>query len=294
MELIDWQPTPEQMGAKPSEAAVIRIDKTALNIALKTVLPALSVLLGGASAHAFGVGVQPATVEMSIKNGERARQTVTLGNVHTEKTITLQLSLADWTLDENGELLLSPPGESPRSGADWVRFSPAQVTLEPETKQDVTVEVTTPYKVGETGDHRFALLATTLLPEDRAGQSGVWSKYQLASLFYLTLGPAESLAVVEEVEADESGVTLTLRNDGNAHARVKGTARLNAAGGETVGETEINTVLIEGQRRELAFGFGELPSGAYEVEFDIDNVYAPQNDFRPVTIAAGPVSYVAP
>ena len=261
-------------------------------------LAASALLLSAAAAplaHAFGVGLQPATVEMTMREGDRQRQTITIGNVHTEKTISLQLSLADWTLDSDGELVLSPPGESERSGADWVRFSPAQVTLKPETSQDVTVEIVTPHKVGTKGDHRFALLATTMLPEDRGGASGVWSKYQLASLFYLTFRPSKSLATVDALELGEDGlIRMALRNDGDAHARIQGKALVKGSDGKVVADTEVNTVILEDSSRELAFGFADLPSGEYSVDFDLRNVYAPQNDFRPVTVKAGTVEYVAP
>lgn len=248
-------------------------------------------------AHGFGVGLQPATVEMTIKEGDRQRQVITIGNVHKEKTISLQLSLADWTLDADGQLALSPPGESERSGADWVRFSPAQVTLKPETSQDVTVEITTPHKIKSRGDHRFALLATTLLPEDRGGASGVWSKYQLASLFYLTLRPSKSLAVVENVrvtEDDGASVVIELANEGDAHARVQGVAMIKDASGKLWNEAEINTVVIEGVDRDIKVALGQPPSGTYTVDLDLENIYVPQNDFRPVDLKADSIEYVAP
>lgn len=61
-------------------------------------------------ASAFGIGLQPTTVEMSVQPGDRQRQVVNLGNVHQEKTISLTLGLADWALDENGQIQLTPPG----------------------------------------------------------------------------------------------------------------------------------------------------------------------------------------
>jgi len=151
-----------------------------------SILAGVSALLAAAAyapiASSFGIGVQPSTVEMTIKPGDRQRQVVTVGNVHKEKTISLTMGLADWSLDDNGKLILEAPGDTERSAAEWVRFSPASVTLKPETSQDITVEIAAPYKIKNKGDHRFALLATTLLPElDARGEvSGVWNRYQLA------------------------------------------------------------------------------------------------------------------
>ncbi len=73
-------------------------------------------------AGAFGIGVQPSTVEMTIKPGDRQRQIVTVGNVHKSKTISLTMGLADWSLDENVKLILDAPGDTERSASEWVRY----------------------------------------------------------------------------------------------------------------------------------------------------------------------------
>lgn len=261
-------------------------------------------LIGAASyapiAQAFGVGVQPSTVEMTIKPGDRQRQVVTIGNVHKEKTISLTMALADWSLDDNGKLILDAPGETTRSAADWVRFSPASVTLKPETSQDVTVEISAPYKIENNGDHRFALLATTLLPElnDRGETSGVWNRYQLASLFYLTLTPSESLPSVTSVavnEADKSVITMKIKNEGDAHARLQGTAYIKATDGEVVAETPLNAVVLDGGTRTYNIkleNVADLDAGKYTIDFDMNNTFTPQNKFRSTAVDVKSVEYV--
>ena len=258
-------------------------------------------LLATPVASAFGVGIQPSTVEMTIKPGERQRQVVTIGNVHTERTISLTLGLADWSLDENGKLLLDAPGDTERSAADWVRFSPASVTLKPETRQDIIVEITTPFDVKTKGDHRFALLATTLLPEldERGEVSGVWNRYQLTSLFYLTLGKSKSLPVVQQValsEADPTLITMEIRNEGDAHARLRGAAQVVDGTGEIVAETEVNAVVLDNAKRNLNVSvpeLAELEPGEYSIDFRISNAFAPQNRFKNTAVDVKSLSYVA-
>jgi len=263
-----------------------------------------AVLLGAASyaplAAAFGVGVQPSTVEMTIKPGDRQRQVVTIGNVHKTKTISMTMALADWSLDDNGKLILDAPGETTRSAADWVRFSPASVTLKPETSQDVTVEISAPYKIESKGDHRFALLATTLLPElnERGETSGVWNRYQLASLFYLTLTPSESLPSVISVAMsaeDNSVVTMKIKNEGDAHARLQGTAYIKGTDGEVVAETPLNAVVLDGGTRTYNVrleNVADLDAGNYSIDFDLNNTFAPQNKFRSMAVDVNSVEYV--
>ena len=275
-------------------------------LAVTTALFSASVLLPAAFsqvAHAFGVGVQPSTVEMTVKPGDRQRQVITIGNVHKTKTISLTMGLADWSLDENGKLVLNPPGETPKSAADWVRFSPASVTLKPETSQDVTVEISTPFKIAEKGDHRFALLATTLLPEidDRGEASGVWNRYQLTSLFYLTLTPSESHPKVLSValnEDDKSMLTMKIKNDGDAHARLQGTAYVKSDKGETVAEVPLNAVVLDRHERNYSVKLENLsdldPSNAYRIDFNLNNNFAPQNKFRATRVDVEPLEFTLP
>jgi len=252
-------------------------------------------------ASAFGVGVQPSTVEMTIKPGDRQRQVVTIGNVHKSKTISLTVGLADWSLDKNGKLILDAPGETERSAADWIRFSPASVTLKPETSQDITVEISAPYKIENKGDHRFALLATTMLPElnERGETSGVWNRYQLASLFYLTLTPSQSLPEVTHVainEKDPSVVTMEIKNEGDAHARLQGNAYIKTKSGEVVAETPLNAVVLDGGERTYNVKLPDvsgLEKGNYEIDFDLNNTFAPQNKFRSMSVDVSSIEYVA-
>jgi hypothetical protein len=249
-------------------------------------------------ANSFGIGVQPSTVEMTIKPGDRQRQVVTVGNVHKSKTISLTMGLADWSLDENGKLILDAPGDTERSAAEWVRFSPASVTLKPETSQDVTVEISAPYKIENKGDHRFALLATTMLPA-RGEVSGVWNRYQLASLFYLTLTPSKSLPEVTSVALNSKKpglVTMQIKNDGDAHARLQGTAFLKDASGEIVTETPLNAVVLDGGKRTYDIALkdvAELETGQYTIDFDLNNTFVPQNKFRAAAVPVDTLDYVA-
>ena len=254
-------------------------------------------------ANAFGVGVQPSTVEMSVKPGDRHRQVVTIGNVHKSKTISMTMGLADWSLDEQGQLVLNPPGETDRSAADWIRFSPASVTLKPETSRDIIVEIDVPFKTNDVGDHRFALLATTLLPEldERGDVSGVWNKYQLASLFYLTLTPSSSTPEVMSValnNQDKSVLTMTIKNKGDAHARLKGTAFIKDKKGEVVAETPLATVVLDRGIRNYNVRLENvdgLTSGEeYAIDFELRNSYAPQNKFKTMNVPVKSVSFFAP
>jgi len=232
-------------------------------------------------AMGFGVGLQPTTVEIEVVPGDRNRQVVNIANVHTEQTISLTLGLADWSLDENGQIRLTPPGEDTvSSAANWARFSPAFITLEPGESEQIIVDMTTPSRLAKSGDFRFALLASTILPEERTGQSGVWKKYQIASLFYLTTGPANSDPKITNsiIETNDEGIrtlSFDIENDGNAHARLNGQIEIgNGANPETVKIGNL-VVLDQGVRKYKA----RLPEGTppdAEIKVKLDNSFAPQ------------------
>ena len=234
-----------------------------------------------APASTFGIGLQPTTVELSVQPGDRQRQVINLGNVHTEETISLTLGLADWSLDEQGQIKLIPPGETNYSASEWVRFSPAFVTLKPGETEQVVVDMSAPIRVEREGDFRFALIASTLLPEERGGQSGVWKKYQIASLFYLTLGDARSepqikQATLTKMPDGRQAVLFDMENTGNAHARLRGEVEISGDGQATIKSPVENLVILhEGKRKYRVPIEGELPANP-QVKVSLENIFAPQ------------------
>ncbi|NQY97348.1 MAG: hypothetical protein HRT82_09315 [Henriciella sp.] len=243
-----------------------------------------------APASSFGIGLQPTTVEISVQPGDRQRQVINLGNVHQEDTISLTLGLADWALDGTGQIQLAPPGDSDTSAADWVRFSPAFVTLRPGETEQIIVDMAAPIRIEREGDYRFALIASTLLPEERAGQSGVWKKYQIASLFYLTMGDAESHPEIKQAALTvspegEQAVTFDLENTGTAHARLRGEIEISGDSGETIKEPISNLVVLDDASRTYRLPLTQdLPTNP-EVRVTLENIFAPQSATGSVMLA---------
>lgn len=252
-----------------------------LSTALRASLVAISMAAVAAPAAPFGIGLQPTTVEMAVQPGDRQRQVINLGNVHQEQTISLTLGLADWSLDEGGQIALTPPGETNSSAADWVRFSPAFVTLEPGETEQVIVDMAAPIRIDREGDYRFALIASTLLPEERSGQSGVWKKYQIASLFYLTMGNAESAPEVKAASVSRSAdgaseIILDFENSGNAHARLRGDVEITGDSGEPIVESISNLVVLHEGNRKYRFPMTEALPDNPRVKVTLENTFAPQ------------------
>jgi P pilus assembly chaperone PapD len=249
--------------------------------ALRASCVAIAMATIAAPASSFGIGLQPTTVEMSIQPGERQRQVINIGNVHQEDAISLTLGLADWELDENGQISLNPPGESPSSAAEWVRFSPAFVTLNPGETEQVIVDMAAPIRITRQGDYRFALIASTLLPEERSGQSGVWKKYQIASLFYLTMGEGESNAKVKAATLTrspdgEQALVFDLENSGNSHARLRGEIEISGDSGETIRAPISNLVVLHEAERKYKLPLTQDVPSNPALRVSLEDIHAPQ------------------
>ena len=250
--------------------------------ALRACCAALAMTAAAVPASSFGIGLQPTTVEMAIQPGERQRQVINIGNVHQEDSISLTLGLADWELDENGQIKLNPPGDTDASAAEWVRFSPAFVTLNPGETEQVIVDMSAPIRIDREGDYRFALIASTLLPEERSGQSGVWKKYQIASLFYLTMGDGESkpevtAATLTKSEDGENALVFELENTGNSHARLRGEVEVSGAAGETIRAPISNLVVLHEASRTYRMPLTQDVPSDPEVRITLENIHAPQS-----------------
>ena len=251
-----------------------------LKFTTSTIIRLLSLIVLLVPMMGFGIGLQPTTIELEVAPGDRNRQVINIANVHTEQTISLTVGLADWSLDPNGQIKLTPPGESERSAAEWVRFSPAFLTLKPGESEQIIVDIATPSRLPLSGDFRFALIASTILPEERGGQSGVWKKYQIASLFYLTTGPANSdpkilnSSVVQKEDGTKS-LELNIENSGNAHARLNGQIQIgDGLNSETV---EIgNLVVLDQAKRNYVTQLPENVSANTKIEVKLRNIFAPQ------------------
>jgi hypothetical protein len=247
-----------------------------------------AVTLPAPPAAAFGVGLQPTTVEMIVEPGESYRQVITVSNIDREKTVALTVGLADWDLDARSELVLLPPGSYEASPSTWVRFSPATVKLTPLTSQQIVVDIHVPASVARSGDHRLAIIASTLLPpkSQRATVSGVWRRFQVATLFYLTVAPGRSEPRVVEARLARAGgapaLELGFDNPGDAHARIKGHLSLLDGQGKTVHRQEVNAVVLDRRRLTkpipIEAPWQDLPPGHLKVALELRDSFNPDGE----------------
>ncbi len=252
------------------------------------VIQALVVIcvFGPCQVYAFGIAISPTTVEMVVEPGSQRRQTITVQNVHKDKTLALTVGVADWLLDEKGMLELLPPGSFEQSATDWVRFSPAFFSLKPGEVRQVQVDLAVPVLVDKAGERKMGILISTLLPSNdkRPEKSGVWNRYQVASLFYVALpGAEEKQTVVTSVDLQDKAsivpiVEFTAENPGDYHARLKGELALRNQEGKQVLKLPVEGVLTAKQTRSfripVKYDDKDIPAGDYKVDLYLENSFS--------------------
>lgn len=233
------------------------------------------------SVLAQEISLQPTSVEMIAEPGLRQRQALTVSNAESGPAVALTIGLADWTLSRSGAVMLDAPGLSEASAADWIRFSPAFVSLQPGESRQILVDIITPAKPARPGAYRIALLASAIVADTRPGAEGLSRKIEKSTLFYLTPPDAISNPAIEDIRltqktTGERELVLVAGNSGNAHARLEGAVRIEGQG-EPVDIPLANLVILEGTAREFALPLPDNLPGRARLVTDFRNIHAPQS-----------------
>jgi P pilus assembly chaperone PapD len=248
-------------------------------------------------AFAFGLGIAPMTVELTLEPGRSQRTVLHVGNLDRERPLRLFVSAAGWSLDSDGELVLIDPIASGGEAAKWARFSPASFSLEPGETQDVRVDIAVPAQVPKTGDHRVAIIVATRLPPLAArssGPSGVWRRYQMTSLFHVSLPPAVADPQITAVIANEAPLrtpelAISIENSGSRHARLDGELLLVDEHDQVAHRERLHGVVLDGQTRRLRVPLSDsvraLPAGEYRTQLEVRS----ESGAVPVHVAELPV-----
>jgi hypothetical protein len=191
--------------------------------ALATVL-ALLTPVAPAAAQDFAAVVSPPRFEFRANPGERVRQVVEITNV-APRPSRFSLRTSDWTLGPEGGVSFSE-GLDPDSCREWVAIERHEIEVPGGGRYRYRFEVQPPADAPP-GECRFALMiegdpqtvqTPNGLPVPVSGRIGV--------IVYVAVGNAAAdLQIVQSGVADTPSGTqpvLTVRNTGNAHARLDG------------------------------------------------------------------------
>lgn len=110
-------------------------------------IAALCVGLGGISSQALLIS----NIEFDLALPRGAAETLSFQVLNNEPDpLEIQISLADWDRDINGENRFYPPGTLPRSLASWLSVSPLRFDLTPNEQKEIRFSIKIPAGISGT------------------------------------------------------------------------------------------------------------------------------------------------
>ena len=220
----------------------------------------------GAAAQGFQAQISPPRFEDTAKPGTVYRHVVEISNA-SPTPMRLTVSTADWVLDATGTAQFSGP-LAPGSCRPWTALEATQLEVPPNGRRRFRFEVRVPADATD-GQCRFGLMfegeptSVEGIALPVAGRIGV--------IVYLDIGNAraelEIAGTATQVVAGQTLPVISVRNTGNAHARLNGLLDAIDAAGErwtllpaslpilpgTTREITLTPVVAEGEPSTLAF-----------------------------------------
>jgi len=168
------------------------------------------------------VGVSPSRFEL-VYDKRAKTQVITLIN-YSDKPITAEISLSNWTLKDGKIVEIAP---TPQSLDQWILITPMRFTIKPKDMQKIRFAIRSRVKP-KPGEHR-AIIWFNEIPHEKSSK-GIQFKFKLGVPVYLSVPPAKPKGVLKKlttkVGKGEIFVTLAHGNTGNVHDRLTGSISL--------------------------------------------------------------------
>lgn len=113
--------------------------------------------LGVGLAALSGQALLISNIEFDLTLPRGAVETLAFQVLNNEaEPLEIQISLADWDRDINGENRFYPPGTLPRSAANWLSVSPLRFDLTPNEQKEIRFSIKIPSDIA--GTHWAAIM----------------------------------------------------------------------------------------------------------------------------------------
>lgn len=217
-------------------------------------------LAAGTQAQGFAAQVSPPRFEESAKPGTTFRNVLEITNDSSSPARFL-FRTADWTLGEDGAAAFSYE-LAPGSCRPWVGIEASEIQVPANGRRRYRFEVAVPADA-PSGQCRFAIMIEgdpTPLPDGGLQVAG-----RIGIIVYLTIGDgAPALTYLGARVASVNGRNLPLvsiRNSGNAHARLGGYLDAIDGNGKRITVSPSADPILPGVTREIALlPLGEGPN----------------------------------
>jgi len=224
------------------------------------------------------IRVEPSRIILNALEGERSTGMIEVVN-NTENEIELTTLLKDWSLDERDSIVVFEAGETDYTLDGLIKFNPREFTLAPGQRQIVRFTVSSPE--AELPRERRGIVfiehETDLI--DNATGSKVKSQIG-TTIYFIPVGVEYNfkftgLRVFNSPEPMPQGISLRIKNDGEAHMRYYPAYKIVDQDNKLVMEEKFNQLLIL-PKNERQFSFylkDRLEPGNYKfmLEFSFYN-----------------------
>lgn len=180
------------------------------------------VLASAASAQpAPRMGISPDRYQIEFDERGGQTQSLLVQNL-SDEPLSLSLSVSNWELNENNQIVVAPPTES--SLDQWIVINPLRVTIPPGAPQTIRWAVM-PRLQPQQGEYRAIIFVEEELPaREDPNSTEIRMKMRYGLPIYAQVGDPIESAQLNGVNITRTGETLSidLTNDGNKHARLSG------------------------------------------------------------------------
>ena len=248
------------------------------------------------------LGLMPMEVQQKITQADnRITDDVEIYN-GGDAPVHISGSVVDFSLTTGGEYRYAEAGSTPRSCANWIKLSPAEFNLAPKKSMRVRYTITAPAGFNEEA-RAMMFFQSRPLPTQTGSGVNILVSMRMGCKVFVTpsqkLAGAPRISDMEFVNGPKQLAKVSLRNDGSATFRAKGTMEVQDETGRVVAQGELKpgrAQVLPGELRELAFEIiPRLAPGTYVLKTAIDSG-APQllgGEFR-CKVEDAPAATVAP
>lgn len=171
------------------------------------------------------IALAPSRLELKLKPGGSQTVVVSVISSGTATTpVRLLASLGDWQMDAKGDVQFSKPGSLPNSAADWIIYSPVELSVKGGESYPIRVTIDVPADAAP-GDHTAAMFVEERPAEIKTHQNvkQITFHFRLAALIYVMVEPLTQKGALVALDAavtdGQLRITPTLKNEGNSHIR---------------------------------------------------------------------------
>ena len=226
--------------------------------------------------------INKSKIRHSVAPGESIYGEIIVENGSSE-TRSLKVYLEDWYYlpAADGSKQFVPAGSTALSCANWVSFSPSELTLEPFSKKKVNYSIKVP--LNAKGGYYAALFFESIFGKLQAEQERISAvmniAVRIATLFYVeaegtTKREAEvkNLSCVKKDRSDTYSVEIDFLNTGNVDITTDSSCHIMDGQGMVYARGQFNDAYTfpQGSAKLIADCKGKIPKGNYDLILTID------------------------